>query len=125
MEAIGHHEFGKGLKPVNFDEWLDGEPGSPEGLPFWLRYWTVAYQSVLGHAGESTVLVSYARLTEEPEMALSRLADALELPTGVLAPLATELRPPRSHSTDEEHLPGPLLEEARDTYGRLDDRASV
>jgi hypothetical protein len=125
MEAIGHHEFGKGLKPVNFDGWLDGEPGSPEGLPFWLRYWTAAYQFILGHAGESTVLVSYARLTEEPETALSRLADALELPTGVLAPLATELRPPRSHSTDEESLPDPLREEAWDTYKCLDDRASI
>jgi hypothetical protein len=125
MEAIGHHEFGKGLKPVNFDGWLSGETGNPEDLSFWLRYWTAAYQFILGHAGDTTVLVSYARLTEEPETALSRLAGALDLPTDVLAPLATELRPPRSHSTDEESLPGPLLEEVRDTYGRLDDRAAV
>ncbi|MCS4181864.1 hypothetical protein GGQ07_003327 [Salinibacter ruber] len=125
MEAIGHHEFGKGLKPVNFGGWLDGETGDPEDLSFWLRYWRAAYQFILENTTESTVLVSYARLTEKPETALSRLASALELPTGVLAPLATELRPPRSHQADEESLPGPPLEEAQDTYERLDDRASV
>jgi hypothetical protein len=125
MEAIGHHEFGKGLKPVDFDGWLSGETGNPENLSFWLRYWTAAYQFILGHAGESTVLVSYARLTEEPETALSRLADALGLPTDELVPLAAELRPPRRHSTDEESLPGPVLQEARDIYRRLDDRTSV
>jgi hypothetical protein len=125
MEAIGHHEFGKGLKPVNFGEWLGEEPGSPEDLSFWLRYWTAAYQFILSYADESTVLVSYARLTKESETALSRLADALGLPTDILAPLATELRPPRSHSTDEESLPDSLLREARETYGRLDEQASV
>jgi hypothetical protein len=80
---------------------------------------------ILENTTESTVLVSYARLTEKPETALSRLASALELPTDVLAPLATELRPPRSHQADEENLPGPLLEEMQDTYRRLDDRAVV
>jgi hypothetical protein len=125
MEAIGHHEFGKGLKPVNFDGWLSEEPGSPEDLSFWLRYWTVAYQFILGHADESTVLVSYARLTEESEKALSRLAGALGLRADVLAPLATELRPPRTHLIDEGSLPDSLLEEAREIYRRLDERASV
>lgn len=80
---------------------------------------------ILENTTESTVLVSYARLTEKPETALSRLASALELPTDVLAPLATELRPPRNHQADEENLPGPLLEEMQDTYRRLDDRAVV
>jgi hypothetical protein len=125
MEAIGHHEFGKGLKPVNFGGWLQDSPPDPGDLEFWLRYWTAAYQFILGHADESTVLVSYARLTEEPEAALSRLADALGLPTDELPPLATELRPPRNHPIDGESLPDPLLREARETYRRLDDRASV
>jgi hypothetical protein len=125
MEAIGHHEFGRGLKPVNFGGWLDGEPGSPEDLSFWLRYWTAAYQFILEHASESTVLVSYARLTEEPEAALSRLASVLELPTEDLTALATELRAPRSHSTNEERLPGPLLQEGRRTYECLEEQASI
>jgi hypothetical protein len=125
MEAIGHHEFGKGLKPVNFGGWLSEEAGRPGDLAYWLRYWTAAYQFILGHAEESTVLVSYARLTKEPKAALSSLADVLGLPTDVLVPLATELRPPRSHSTDEESLPAPLLEEARETYVRLNNQSNV
>lgn len=125
MEAIGHHEFGKGLKPINFGGWLDENPGDPEALPFWLRYWRVAYQSVLDHAGEETVLVSYVRLTGEPESALSRLADALAVPTEVLTSLASELQPPRSHSVNREEISDSLLRTAEETYERLDDRASV
>jgi hypothetical protein len=125
MEAIGHHEFGKGLKPVNFDGWLDGETGNPQDLSFWLRYWTVAYQFILAHARESTVLVSYARLTEEPETVLSRLAGVLELPTDVLAPMATELRAPRTHSVPQDELPDALRRDAREIYEELEGRADV
>ncbi len=125
MEAIGHHEFGKGLKPVNFGGWLDEGPDSPDTLAFWLRYWIAAYQFVLDHAGPRTVLISYARLTEEPESALSRLADALGIPTEELVPLASELQPPRTHSVNQETLSGALVREAEDTCERLDDRALV
>lgn len=125
MEAIGHHEFGKGLKPVNFGGWLSEEPGSPEDLPFWLRYWTAAYQFILGHADESTVLVSYARLTEEPESALSRLADAVGLSDEHLAPLAGKLHPPRTHSVDQGKLPSSVLQKADDINAHLDERAVV
>jgi hypothetical protein len=125
MEAIGHHEFGKGLKPVNFGGWLDKGPGRPDTLAFWLRYWIAAYRFVLEHAGARAVLVSYARLTEAPDPALSRLAEALGVPTGDLVPLAPELQPPRTHSVNQETLSDALVREAEDTYERLDDRALV
>ena len=35
METIGHHEFGKGLKLIDFNGWLDGCSSNPEGLEFW------------------------------------------------------------------------------------------
>jgi len=84
MEAIGHHEFGKGLKPVNFGGWLDGDPADPADLEFWLQYWNAAYQFVLKHAGEQAVVISYTRLTEKPERCLALLARELGLSEDVL-----------------------------------------
>jgi hypothetical protein len=117
--------LGRDWNPVNFGGWLQDSPPDPGDLEFWLRYWTAAYQFISDHADESTVLVSYARLTEEPEQSLSRLADVLGLPADELTPLGPELCPPQNHSTDEERLPDPLLREARKTYRRLGDRATV
>lgn len=124
MEAIGHHEFGKGLKPVSFGNWLEEAPDSI-GLPFWMRYWIAAYHFVLEHADESSVLVSYARLTEEPEEALSRLAIRLGLPSEHLASRAADVHPPRTHSAHRGGLPSSLLQEAKEIYERLSQQATV
>ena len=125
MKAIGHHEFGKGLKPIDFNEWLDGCSSNPEGLKFWVRYWTKAYQFALDQAGEEVAFVSYARLTEEPDSALSDLAEVGELPTEDLVPLTGELHAPHTHSVNRARLPEPLLREAKKTYEFLDRRAAV
>ena len=125
MEAIGHHEFGKGLKLVNFGGWLQDSPPDPGDLEFWLRYWTAAYQFILGHADESTVLVPYARLTKEPEQSLSQLVDAVRLSDEHLAPLAGKLHPPRTHSVDQGKLPSSVLQKADDINAHLDERAVV
>lgn len=124
MEAIGHHEFGQELQPVNFGGWLEEAPPSTE-LSFWVQYWTAAYQFVLAHAGNSTVLVSYGRLTEEPESSLSRLARAVDLPPNTLRSQADRLHPPRTHSVAKAELPSSLLREASETFERLDREAVV
>lgn len=124
MEAIGHHEFGKGLKPVNFNGWLDQAP-DPETLEFWVRYWMAAYQFVLDHTGDSIVLLSYERLTEEPELALSDLADELGLPEASLVSQGERLRPARTHSVDPMALPGELRRDASELYQSLRQRAAV
>jgi len=121
MEAIGHQEFGEGLKPVHFDDWLADAP-SPHGLDFWLRYWVVAYRHVLRHADESTVLLSYARLTENPESALAGLAHSIDVPEADLVSQADRLEPPRTHSIDQSVLPGALQREATEVYEDLHQR---
>lgn len=125
MEAVGHHEFGQGIKPVNFNNWLDEAPEGPDALSFWLRYWTAAYQFVLDHLSDNTVLLSYTRLTEEPETALSCLAETLDILNADLTSLAAELRPPRHHSVDQEALPTSLRQKAQELYHHLRDQAST
>ena len=123
MEAIGHHEFGKGLKPVNFDGWLADAP-SPDGLDFWLCYWIAAYRHVLRHAGDATHLVSYAQLTEAPESALAQLARVVNVPEADLVSQSDRLEPPRRHSV-EEALPVSLRREATEVYDRLREQAAI
>ena len=124
MEAIGHHEFGKGLRPVDFDGWLE-TASDPSELAFWVEYWAAAYRHILDHADDDTVLVSYARLTETPNDALFTLAEILNLPTDSLASQADALCPPRTHSVNEDTLPPALESEANEIYDQLDRRADV
>ena len=124
MEAIGHHEFGKGLRPVNFDDWLSGA-SEPETLTFWVQYWVAAYQHIVQHTRENIHLISYARLTQHPTESLQQLASLLNLPSSDLTSQADQLRAPRTHSVKTETLPGDLRATAQDTYDRLDQAADV
>lgn len=124
MEAIGHHEFGKGLRPVDYGDWLDEAP-SPDRLEFWVRYWIATYRHVLAHRGGSVFLISYARLTEEPASTLARLGSVIEVPAEDLADQASRLRPPRTHEVDPSDVPGPVLSEAREILDRLRREAAI
>jgi hypothetical protein len=123
MEAIGHHEFGKGLRPVNFDGWLDDAP-PPDRLAFWVQYWIAAYRFVLAHAGPSCVLVPYDRLTHEPERILSGLADALDVPAADLVAHAERLSPPDAHPVDDASLSASTRDAAATVFERLQERAA-
>ena len=119
MEAIGHHEFGKGLLPVDFGGWLDEAGWSDgaldaRGLEFWLRYWVAAYRTVLAVArGESVEVIAYARLTGEPASTLERIAGLLDISADALVPMAERLRPPRTHEVDLSRVDGFVLDRAR------------
>jgi hypothetical protein len=122
MEAIGHHEFGKGLRPVNFDDWLE-EAADPSTLTFWVQYWVAAYRSVLEHAGDSTVLLSYAHLTDDPTVTLAELSERIDISDDSLVSQADQVRPPREHEVDQADVSDALLEEAADLYDQLQQRA--
>lgn len=124
MSAIGHHEFGGDLRPVDFGGWLADAP-DPKGLEFWLRYWVAAYGHILEHAGPSVTLVSYAGLTTEPEDALARLADHIGVPGSELFTQAGRLRPPRRHEVDPDDAPPALRRQASVLYAELLREASV
>lgn len=124
MEAIGHHEFGDALRPVDFGGWMS-EASDPGRLEFWVRYWTAAYRHVLDHADASTCLVSYEALTEEPNQTLAQLADAIGVEAYALVDRAERIRPPRTHDLDQSQLEPAIVEEARETYSRLRSRAGI
>jgi hypothetical protein len=53
------------------------------------------------------------------------LADVPGFSDAHLAPLAGELRPPRTYSVDQGKLSSSVLQEAGDTYAHLDEQATV
>ncbi len=124
MTAIGHHEFGRDLRPIDFHGWLDGAP-SPESLEFWVRYWTHAYRHAFDNLDSSTHLVSYEQLTIDPQTTLSRLARAVAIPAQTLLSQTDRLQPPRKHPVDEDELSEGVREEASEIYARLRDTATA
>lgn len=124
MEAIGHYEFGKELRPIDFDGWV-AEATDPMGLEFWLRYWTAAYSYVLEHRGSSTRLVSYAALTRGSRRSLGLLAHLIEIPTSDLVHQCDRLHRPRSRDVDTSTVRGRVLEEALELHGELECEANV
>lgn len=123
MAAIGHHEFGQELRPVDFGGWVD-QASDPDGLEFWVRYWTAAYKFVLEHGKPSSVLVSYARLTEEPEASLRTLSQSLEIPEDRLVARAGSLHPPREHAVDPTTVRPSVLSDARALFEELELRSA-
>lgn len=124
MSAIGHHEFGRTLRPVDFDGWLADAP-DPGSLEFWLRYWVAAYGHILEHLGPSVTLVSYGRLTREPEDALARLASHVGVPGSELFAQAGRLRPPRHHEVAVGNAPAALCGRASELYRELERQAGM
>jgi len=121
MAAIGHYDFGEGLRPVDFDGWLSGAGESaPTTLSFWLRYWTATYAHLLRAASGNATLLSFERLCAGPETALGRLAGAIGLDDReALVRQAIQLEPPAPHPVDTGDVPGDLLDRAAEIHGKL------
>lgn len=119
MEAIGHHDFGLGLRPIDFNGWLTGA-GDPDTLDFWVAYWCAAYRFVLANLRAGGHLVPYDRLTSEPATVLASIADAIGLPADDLTSLSGDLRPPRQHDVDAGQLARPgQVDEAMEIHNEL------
>lgn len=118
MNGVGHHEFGRGLRPINFGGWL-ADSGNPDELEFWLRYWIAAYAAILACPGSGIHLVSYDDLAANSAPLLVELARVVDIPAVALAPLATVLRRPRTHDVSAARIDRGLKERAEQVYLEL------
>ena len=116
MAGVGHHDFGAGLKPIDFGGWLGGGGGDPLTLEFWLRYWVAAYGALLAAPRERLVIVGYDDLCADPERKLAALAALI----GVEPPGATDIRPVGLRPVETAGLAPALLDEAREVFARLE-----
>lgn len=80
MEWLGHFEFGAGLRPINFGNWMDEEVClDPFDEKFWFTYWVHAYEGILEASSPNMYFFNYDRACEEPVKSLKDLSLVLEL----------------------------------------------
>jgi len=77
MRDIGHFDFGRNLRPVNFNQWLGQNPYlEAEQLEFWLTYWYYAYSFLLGKQ-EALVFFDYDQFCEKSREGVTSLGQAI------------------------------------------------
>ena len=125
MRAIGHYDFGKNLRPVDFDGWFDRRESRETGdLTFWLEYWTVSYRRLLAEEGGFLRFVDYDALCEDPERGLRLVADAIGIRDGeALLSAASGIRAARPREVDTQAVSASLLQEVDRIYVRLREAA--
>ena len=80
MSWLGHYEFGKNFKPINFDNWLDGRDVPYEvNADFWLEYWSKTYEYVLKKKTDNVLLVDFDELVKNNEEVLTAIAERIDL----------------------------------------------
>jgi hypothetical protein len=117
MEWIGHYEFGLAFRPFIF---CGARPEGEPGIGYWLDYWARAYTFVLDTAPRQAIFLDYDRLLGSANELFQRLASVLEIPAAPLIAAAERLRAPAQLSTIPESQ---WSSQARETYGRLQQRA--
>jgi hypothetical protein len=121
MEWLGHYEFGRNLRPIDFGRWLgDEEPPREPDADFWMRYWIAAYTHALAHASANVRFVDFDRLLQEREAYLARLAAAASLTEpAALTRQGVALRSPTSTAVRSTMCSPTLWAEAESLHDRL------
>ena len=118
MEGIGHREFGRTLRPIDFAGWLDRAPRDPSHLDFWLAYWIAAFEPVLEQA-DGVSLIDYDRLCVEPGAVLAEVAGPLEVEPAGLTAQADRFHPPRPYDDPGGQVDADLRARAAALHARL------
>lgn len=80
MKWLGHYEFGKTFKPINFDNWLRGRDAPYEtNADFWMEYWSKTYEYVLKKKTDNVLLIDFDKLIKSKEEALTNIAERIGL----------------------------------------------
>lgn len=126
MEWLGHFEFGEGLRPINFNKWIEGQKEiDPLSESFWLTYWVEAYEYILASENSNMYFFDYDRACAEPEHRLSLLAEALEVndPQELIGQ-SRHFRKPTAYQKSSENLNTPLHRRIQEIYMEMVARSS-
>lgn len=121
MRWLGHFDFGRNLRPIDFGDGIGGLAGPEAADPeFWIRYWTRAYSHLLEQDGPDLIFVDFEELLADGEAVLGRIAEHLGLrdPAALAAGAAT-LRSPTTRPYDRGICSAEALDAALDVHRRL------
>ncbi len=121
MKWIGHYEFGKNFKPINFGGWLnDAELPLAVDETFWMKYWNTAYSYALEHRTPAVHFVDFDRLLQDREVSLEKIARLLDLKhEEALIDAAKTLRSPTSRPVEMSSVPPDVWVRAQDIHTQL------
>ena len=114
MNDIGHFDFGRNLRPVDFDNWLTAsQPLDPDSLLFWLSYWISTYRYLLSHAAHQVHFISFDLLCDNTSSTLRELGELLEIQNmDSWLGRADRINSPRPYDVDDSSIPSDILESA-------------
>jgi hypothetical protein len=120
MADIGHFEFGKLHKPIQFPllNSLTAELDH-NSLDYWVSYWIAAYDHLTKQEGID--FISYENLCREPEHGLTILSQhiGLEAPIEVISTAASIFREPPAKRVAEYHVDQGLMDHSKEIYDDL------
>lgn len=121
MKAIGHFDFGKNLKPIDFDRWLQHtDIIESNTLIFWIKYWIAVYGYINAVVDENTIMLSYDELCRAPREGLAKMAEVLDIKDrNTFVNQASIIRAPRLHQVDADKIPQIVSDQAKMIYLKL------
>lgn len=128
MESIGHYDFGRVLKPINFGGWRDGAGAGlePTHIDFWIEYWIAAFEAALAGDAPGVTFLSYDRLCADPVRGLATLADLAGLDQASPARAqAGRLRVGAPYAAESLGADPARLARARALHGALLERSAI
>jgi len=121
MKWLGHYEFGKNFRPINFDNWLDDmDTPYDANVDFWLEYWSRTYQYVLDNQTGNVVFIDFDRLLASGEQVLAGLAERIGLRDArKLVGQSNSLRTPMSKQASSTECSKNTYQQACDIHAQL------
>lgn len=116
MRDIGHFEFGRIHKPIQFPG-FDAERYDPATGDYWLDYWIHAFREIRTHR-DSCLFVLQDDLRSSPQQTMTGLCAAADLDQAAIE-FSGYFRPGADHSPADLYDPR-LYEEAADLYRELE-----
>lgn len=127
MSGIGHFDFGRNLRPIDFGGWLStARHTDPQTIGFWLEYWGAAYGCLLNEHAADVRFLPYDRFCARPDDGLRWLGDTIGVKDRqVLMARRGDVRIPSPHEVDLTEVAPPVLARATDIYRDLSSRSGL
>lgn len=126
MRWLGHYDFGKNFKPIDFNHWLASYDGELDynNENFWIQYWCSAYEHILNNMGDNVYLVDFDKLLLKPADSLSAIANHAKLThINKFISLSSDIRTPTSQAKKADTINNELLNKTKILYKKLQDAA--
>lgn len=122
MKDIGHFDFGRNLRPVDFNKWFSSQQYrlDPNTITFWLQYWIVTYKYLIKNIRKNIHFFPYDSFCSNPQNYLDQFCGLIEIKNrDYLINKADTIIAPKKHIFDISGIKPEILNEANVLYTEL------